>query len=448
MNRLIFALGFITVFVACSNPHPYNAFITGNVVVADSLADSEDNSGIYIQIYTQNLNETVDTLFSTATSKNGDFEGSINFPNPGPYPVKISRYGRQISTYTLILGDKDTVKVSGEIPGFAQSAKVASREADAYATFQRVEKGYTRILNFIGKGSFEPDTIPTLVRTWSDLYWSVWEEYPTSYGGYLAQAQSASMVRGYNDSLAMVRLKIMDNDPFMTRVSATLGMRLLTKMQGLDAALSYGDSLKKASSDKYDRANISQFQIDLLYDSLRVEQGRKLFGASRSEFGDIRAFREWASEFEDDYSRLAPGEPSPEYSLWFSDEEIPSDSLIGTAILLEFTGLGNKAYQEQYDRIRGLNTVYQNFGLQIVTIPVDTSRVAVQAFIQEYGQFWPFTDVENYQRDSLQTKFNITRLPTRVLIDPQGKIVRKYVGGKISILFDDVLKLFKNEEAT
>lgn len=448
MIRFLSVLAFAAMFVACSNPHPYKAHIIGNVVVSDSLADDEDNSGIYIQIYTQNPNETVDTLFSELTDMKGDFQGSINFPNPGPYPVKISRFGRQISTYTVILGDQDTVRISGEIPGFAQTVKVESREAEAYATFQRVEKGYTRILNFMNRGSFEPDTIPSLIRTWSDLYWSVWEQYPTSYGGYLAQAQSASMMRGTDDSLALSKVKAMDNDPFMTRVSATLGMRLLTTMQGLDAAISYGDSLKKVSSDKYDKANISQFQIDLLFDSLRIEQGKKRFSSSRSEFGDIRAFREWAAEFEDDYSRLAPGEPAPKYSLWFANEKISSDSLVGTAVLLEFTGMGNRAYLDQYDRIRGLNTVYQNFGLQVVTIPVDTSRVAIQAFIQEYGQFWPFTDSDNYQKDSLQTKFNITRLPTRVLIDPQGNIVRKYVGGKLSILFDDVLKLFKNEEAT
>ncbi|MDZ7680587.1 MAG: thioredoxin-like domain-containing protein [Fodinibius sp.] len=83
-----------------------------------------------------------------------------------------------------------------------------------------------------------------------------------------------------------------------------------------------------------------------------------------------------------------------------------------------------------------IHSIYKNYGLQVVTIPLDESQVTVEGFFEERVKPWPVADAQAFDRDKLLEKFNVRLIPTRFLIDREGKIIRKYVGNE----YDDVIQ--------
>lgn len=145
----------------------------------------------------------------------------------------------------------------------------------------------------------------------------------------------------------------------------------------------------------------------------------------------------WATSISYDLNYLSPGDTIPSFSFGVNGKTISRDSLIGTPYILEITTLANRLYQDQYDRTVAIHSLYKNFGLQVVTIPLDNSQVTVDAFFEARGvQPWPVASAQAFEREELLDLFNIQVVPTRFLIDRKGRIVRKYVGRE----YDDVIQ--------
>lgn len=430
----------------CSDPHPYQAHIDARLTVSDSLDDSGDYSEIELIIIQENPDYSIDTLFAQTTDQEGKLSGTIYFPNFGPYPMIINRFGNRIAVNSVILSDQDSVKIQAELPRVGETISTQSREETAMQALTRVEKGFQRLQQFVQRGALPQDTLPTLIRQWSDLYWSVYETYPKSYAGFLAATQSTNMMMTVDDSLTQRQLQTIDDEVQLVRIAASLGIQHYGRQGDLDKGISYADSLLQTTEDLLDRSNITQMIISVLYDSLRIEQARTRLNRARSEFGDFSAMREWAKEREPDLNRLAPGEKVPNAILSFDGQQTDLHSLLGQPMVIEFAGMANRGYQNQYSQMRNLYYVYEPFGLKVITIPLDTVQVRIDAFYEERGSAWPVTDAGVFQADSLQEKFNITRIPTRLLIDAEGRIVQKLIGDKMNILSDLILNLFKQEE--
>lgn len=139
-----------------------------------------------------------------------------------------------------------------------------------------------------------------------------------------------------------------------------------------------------------------------------------------------------------DLGNLSLGKPMPTFSLQMEGGDIlHSDSLKGAPYVLEIASLRDAVYQEQFPQMQGLFYVYNQAGVNFITLPVEDNIVVVDAFFDERQQLWPLAEAGTWRNDDLFRRLNVTSLPVRFLVDAEGNIVRKYVG-HINTLLEDL----------
>lgn len=438
-NRTLWLLSVALLIINCSRePEFKQALISGTITVADSVDSTHDYSGIELLITHRSSQESpLDTLFIAQTDSNGFFNGEIVIPRQGIYPLIVSRNGNALFGSQLILADDDTLKITGELPDLRQNFTVDSREQRAMETFNRVDRGYNRLVAFINAGQVADSLINDEIKKWSDIYWEVYEKYPGTLASKLAARQSVSVLRNFDDQLMFDRLnEALEDDEFIIGFASGLGKQYVAETQGVDAAIEYLDSLKTLTSSDQVIQNLSREQIAFYFDSARVEDAKEMLATFEKEYAEDEKAMEWAKNIGYDLAYLAPGYRVPDFTFITQEgDTVSAESLIGTPYLLEITPVSNRLYQSQYDRTVVIQQIYKNYGLQVFTIPLDKSDITIESFFEERAKYWPVADFGKFDIQNLIETFNITRIPTRILVDQKGNIVRKYVGEE----FNDVI---------
>ena len=153
------------------------ANVSGTITVDRNLDPTGDFSGIGVAIVNFDAAAGgLDTLFFARTDRSGKlFRHGPPFSERDEYVISITRNERLISTSTVVLANGDHMTISAEIPAFTETFRAQSRENNAVHDYRRVERNFNRVVDFISSGMAEvtQDTIPVLLRTWSDLFWSV-----------------------------------------------------------------------------------------------------------------------------------------------------------------------------------------------------------------------------------------------------------------------------------
>lgn len=446
INTLISGL-FVLCFLAnCSSNDAINeAWVQGTLTVADSVDNSGDYSGIGITIIKKDsATVDADTLFNATTNKAGNFSGTAEFPQRRQYQMIISRNGQNLGTGSVILADGDTVKIKGELPGLVQTLQINSREHNALATYQRVERGFQRVRTFARVGRLQGDSLVTELKKWPNLYWQVYENNPQTLAGNLSAAKSIELLNDFDKPLMMQRVREVRDNQNLAYLSATFGKDYVAETKGLDYTLAYLDSLENNISNPQTNMRIHMERITLLYDSARVEQARTSLQSYRDEYEDNESAQKWAESIEYDLNYLSPGDAIPEFSFDDNGKEVSREKLKGRPYLLEITALSSPLYQQQYDRTLVIHSIYKTQNFEVVTIPLDTSRVMVDAFFEERMRPWPVAPAKTFSPQEIIEKFNIKTLPTRFLVDRQGRIARRYIGPEYQDVIQGIQQLMKS----
>lgn len=407
----------------------------GQFSIADSLDDSGDFSQIKFQILFPDT-ASVDTLLTAVTDIQGRFAEDIQFPKLGRYITQVRRYGNLIASSSILLGHGDTVRISAELPGYNKTVSVDSKEEAVLKIYNRVQRGFNRIFAYVRAGQIPADTLPDVTMKWSELYWELYQQEKPHYGAKLAAAESARLLSIANDSLMLTRLAELSKEAMLVRANSVLGKQAISKYYGLDSALNYLYSLEKVTNDQLDRAYLIQEQVDLLADSLQHGRALKLLNQRSGEFARIKEFRQWAADLEKDFIAFTPGTLLPSIELSVEGKPFTLSEKLGKITLVEIAGLANSMYQNQLATVQGWHLVYKRFGFEVITLPLDESQVAINAFFDERGRNWTVADAGTVKNNDLLEKWNIYQVPTRFLIDEQGLIIGKYVGDKMDVLFN------------
>lgn len=427
------------VTISCSSdPKWKQANIEGTITVADSLDNSGDYSAIEVMItYQESIDAKIDTIFKKETNKDGLIKGKVEFPDRGVYPVYISRNGNPVAASQFILAENDTIKFSGQLPDFNQNLEIDSREHRGMKMFNRIERGFNRIAAYINAGAVDDTLIYDEVYKWSDLYWEVAERNPGTIAEILASSESVRLLNIVNRPLMMSRIdQALKNERFVLSAS-NYGMKYKAESEGLNSAISYLDSLIGLTNDDELLINLKQKQIELYYDSAAVDEAKNKLEAFEKKYKDRKRAMEWAKVIGYDLAYLAPGYRVPDFSFVTQEgDSVSASSLFGKPFIIEITSVANRLYQSQYDRTVVIQQIYQNYDLEIYTIPLDQSEVTVNAFFEDRVQHWGVAKFGTFDIKKLIENFNVTDVPTRILVDQQGNIVRKYVASE----FTDVIQ--------
>ena len=438
----------ITLLSGCSGKSgKKTAFISGNFSVADSIDATGDFSGIGITVVSRDSsNADADTLFYTLTDSSGQFSGKVEFNYKRQYPLIVSRNQKNIAQFGVILADEDSVSITGQLPNLSQTLSISSREHDAMQDYQRLNKNFQRVMTYVRSGQIEGDTLRQELQKWSNIYWDVFEKNQGTIASELSARRSINILQGWNNKEMMNRIRSVQNIDALSDLGATYGKQYLANSRGLEPALAYLDSLKSMTEEDDKVMQISMEQIKLLYDSARIESAKERLTQFKKQYTGNERSRQWVESISYDLNYLSPGDSLPDFSFRENGKTISRDSLKGTPYILEITNLSDRLYQNQFDRTVVIHSIYKNYGLQVITIPLDPSQITVDGFFEERVKPWPVADADDFDRKKITERFNIQFVPTRFLVDRNGKIVRKYVGSEYQAIIQGIQSIIKQEQ--
>lgn len=426
--------------VSCSGEsetEEYSTIVEGQFTVDTELDSTEDYSGIEIISSVRLSEEQNDTLFYAVTDSSGMFSGRATFPEKGLYPLLISRNENIFGIANVVFAKDDTIQIQGELPDIEQTIEIDSHENEVLDVFQRVERNFARVAQFINAGALPADSVRIEINKWSDIYWDVYQKYPQTYGAKLAGETSVSMLRGFNDSLMVNRSQqlLQDYNEILPSTRNTL-LEYYAETDGLERALTFIEDLKTEIEGQEDRIDLEMERIALLYDSTKILKASQLLDQFKETYSENEMAMQWAENMSYDLEFLAPGYPFPNITVQLTDgDSLSTRDLMGSPFLVEITRFDNALYQDQFSRTIAIHQIYKNFGLEIITIPLATTEVTLNAFFEERRQLWMVAKPNSFDADRLIERLNLNRVPTRFLVNSDGNIIQRYVGEE----YDDIV---------
>lgn len=441
INTLWLVIAACIMLVSCGNGKDNGkstAKLNATITVADSVDATGNYSGIQLLIINQNPgSEVIDTLFISKTDSSGFISGEVKVPKQGLYPILISRRGVNLLYAQVILAANDTLTISGELPGITNNFKVDSREERAVKVYTRVDTGFNRVLNFMRSGAIADSLIADEIFKWSNLLWDVYEEHPGTIAATLGAKESIRILKGFDNDLMQKRLNETLTSDQMIVYAADFGKAFHAEVHGLEASIAYLDSLKGLTKSPEIIQALDKVIVESYYDSSKTDKAQELLNRFKIQYKKDEKALEWAEKVDYDLTYLSEGKSIPDFSfVSMAGDSISNKSLIGQTYVLEVSPVTNQMYKDQFDRSVIIKQIYQGQNLGFYTIPLEVSAITVGAFFDEQENPWPVARPGSFDTNEIVKVLNVSRVPTRFLVDEDGKIERKYVGDD----FDDVLK--------
>jgi glutathione peroxidase-family protein len=443
-SALLFILAALVLY-SCSrsDSDTETAYISGRITVDPDLDQSQNYSDIELLVsFQQSDGESRDTLFYAVTDAEGYFSGTAVFDERDIYPVIVSRNRNTFGIVNMVFAGGDSITFNAQIPNVNQTAEVSSRENDVLSTYERIERNFNRVAQFINAGAISEDSVYIELENWSNIYWQVYEENRNTLASELAGNMSLSLLSGWNDSLMVERAEMLIGaDSKLRSTGRNVMVNYYAETEGLDRAISFLNRLENLTRSNSQLMTIRMDKIELLYDSSRTVEATRELDRFKEQYTDNQLALEWAENIGYDIEFLAPGSPFPDFDfVTIEGDSLSSDTMRGRPYLIEFTNFNNRMYQAQFDRTVAIYQIYNNFGLEIITVPLGTNRIMLEAFFQERDLLWELIEPDTFDVDELADRFNITRVPTRFLVDSEGNIIRRYIGNE----YQDVVRGLQN----
>lgn len=423
--------------------------INGTITVDERIDNTGDFSGISVHIVDIGGPRGVDTLFAAVTNIDGSFSGIARFRNKGEYTASISRYGIPLAASAIILAPNDPVTIQGQLPNFDDTVQISSNEHGAMNTYMRVERNYNRIVDFINSGAVEvtQDTIPIILNTWSDLFWSVREMHPKTLAADIGTLRSVEILAGFNDEVVLSRVReSLSDESLYTAAKVRIGAGANLRLHGPKPAISFVDSVLTMRIPEDDRIVLEMESIEIKIDNGMEQEAKTRLLAFRERHQNSPALADWVDVMMYDIEHLFPGLPAPSFSLQLQrGGRVQNEDILGKTVLLEIANFASPSYQTENTLLGLLYDRYKDRNFEIITIPIHDSRVTVNAFIQDRAIPWPVVSAGQFNSADIIQKMNLTVIPTRILIAPDGTIIRKYSGTNFAIIQNDLIRILEEE---
>ncbi len=412
--------------------------------VSDSLDQSGNFAGFQFLVFSrENPTAAADTIFYAESDSTGRVNGLIEPEEEGLYPLQISRNGVNIGIVRLIVAYNDTITITGELPN---NFEVDSKENRAMERYDRVQNGFNRTNQFILAGQVADSLIPWEYQKWADLFWEVFNEDKGTLAAKFALESNIDILRRIDQPQMFNKINQAFEEDLAYGLAATFGKQYVASTRGLDASVAYLDSVKNLTREKDIHKAIDQSIIKLQFDSTNVEIASNLLTKYERKY--LKKEEEpsfWYKNIRFEISNLAPGMPLPDFGfVTAAGDSITKSGLLGTAYVLEFSRLSNSLYQSQYDEATVIYQIYHPQGLEYFTVPFDESVNTIIGFFQERDRFWALADPPSFNAQNIVDEFNVQYFPTRILVDQNGNIVRKFVGEEFEQIIPAITQTLSN----
>ena len=143
--------------------------------------------------------------------------------------------------------------------------------------------------------------------------------------------------------------------------------------------------------------------------------------------------------------RVQPGMPAPDFTLETPDgTKLSLSDLRGKYVILDFWASWCVPCRKSHPHLIQINQKYKGENFVFLGIASDRKDEVIKKAAQEDKIDWPQMNIyeKRDQQKQLNEMYDISAIPTKILIDPEGKIVVKYVGDSAG-LDRELEKIFK-----
>ncbi len=423
--------------IACTRPDPLptTTLVSGTITVDNADAQA-DFSGIQVRVFTQ-VGLGIDTLFSAETDLDGRFSGIARIPATGLYELAVFRNGRLLHVSDVVLAPYDTVTISGTIPRLAETFRVESPQNLAWATYKRLDRQFERLMVLAQTGLLTADSTLALMVQWSDLFWSMNDKHPTTFAAQAASVQAVQLLNGVDDTRMMDRLAALPDDSIGLEAELVFGGDYHFRTTGLDKALAYVDSVRRAADLPLADRRAGRRRIELLIaegDAARATDETRAYRAAQHQ----PAEQAWAENLLYELENLIPGKPMPAFTIPMITDSISTETLRGTTYLIEFVSLRDRDYQQNHPRLVRLHQRARAAGMVFITVPIDLEMAVYDGFFTERPLTWPVAPPGAFDRSGIGRTLRVDRVPTRFLVGRDGIILDRYLTTDLDELVADL----------
>jgi len=423
-----------------------HSYLEGRLTVSaeiDSVPDYRDFE-VLVALNNEGL---PDTLGFAVTDSTGGFHFDITAPERGFYPLFVSRRGQILGVGELAVAEGDSATLKATFPLGNRSLRFRSMENSAWAAYRNTKAQYNKALvEIIRSGQYDEQAVANSVAQTTMIFWNIRTTFPNTMGSEVASAEAVLMIGGWNDSLALAWAMEIDPQHSSYAEVGRMARQAQARLAGQAAALQLiGDFQARAVNDQQ-RAQLQAERVLAHLDSLQHDEALAAAHALIDTYPTNTDWTDWAARAIYELENLLPGMMAPSFTATTKEgDTVVLDSLRGRLVLLEFYVPQDPVFQREVQERNALYEAVGEVALVIVSVSAEPDTLLNEAFLEgrDVPGFHVFAPEGLDHR--IARSYNINVLPTRYLIDSEGKIIGKYVGGAMATLREDVMALLRQD---
>ena len=449
LRASVWAVGVALLLVACessSTQEPVRSYLEGAITVSTSIDSTADYSGFEVMVVNGNGRQ-IDTLGRAETNREGRYRMQVEAAQRGVYPLIVwGRAGRQrLLTTEYVVADGDSETMSLRIARRRRRMPVRETEnADLQAYRNTMVQHRQNLVQRLQTAGYDETPVMQSVRLTSSILWGLRDTYPGTYAADLAAVESLALLEDWKDSLVVARAQQIEpsNPRFVEAVR--IARRAEARLRGQEAALELVDQLRAKAQSDSQQAAMQAIIVRAYIDSLDADRARAAAQSLRERY-PRSPWSEWADGALYEVGHLLPGMAAPSFAVrTLRGDSLTLDSLQGHPVVLEFHRPGNDLFIQQIPNRNALYEATRPDSVAFVSVSLEPDTVLNQAFFD--GRQLPGHHViaDGGGEGPLAEAYNVAVVPTRILLDAQGKIIDKYIGSAFLRLQSDLTELLES----
>lgn len=411
---------------------PVQSSFEGTLSIRPEVDPSKDYRGFGVLV-AQSEDGEPDTLGYAVTDSSGYFSMQVTAPARGMYGLVISRVGQILASGRIIIADGDSASLVAAFPLHGRTMRIRSLENSAWQAYQNTLAQHEReLVELVQSGAYEEEVVSARYLQTTAILWDLQQTFPNSLAGELAAAEAIVMGSGWNDSLAVARMLGLSSSNARFTDAARSARHAQARLAGQSAALALLDEITERAESSVQRAEIASERVLAYMDSSQFDAALAVARSMQEDFVDTQ-WATWAERATYEIQNLLPGMEAPNFAVRDANgDSLSLQDLRGKHVILEFYRPEDDLYQRE---LPGRNNIFTILGadqVEIVSISMQPDTLVNEGFFEE--RVAPGRHV--YGGLDVAQQYNIHVLPTRYVIDPQGNLVDKYIGGTMAALYE------------
>lgn len=419
---------------------PVQSYLEGTITVRPEVDTTANYRGFEVVVVnTEGGTQDADTLGYAVTDSTGFFRMEIEAPSRNVYPILISRYGTLLAADNMAVAEADSATMRVQIPTGDRPFAIRSQENGALMAYRNTRAQYNQqLVQLVQSQNMDEAGMRSAAMQASTILWNLQDTYGGTIGGDLAAVEAVTLLDGWDDALLLERLVAIDpsNPRYIEAMRA--GRQATARLAGQDSAIAFVEAAQARVDDPQTQAALQAIIVTARTDS--SQEGLAIEAAQELQAMDVEPWNEWAEQALYELENLQRGMLAPTFAASTREGDLfDLGSQRGNVVVLEFYAPGNQIFRSEFGARAGLAQAYADEPVTFVSISLQPDTTLNEVLFEE-GLDFPGIHIfapEGPDAEVAQ-KYAIRGVPTRVVIDPDGRLVARYLGASLESVAADI----------